>query len=220
MRKNMLGASVTTLIVIAALALVAWFGFAAATGATLVIFRTGSMTPAIPQGSLAVSLPVAASEIAVGDVVTVQREPGTLPVSHRVVEVRAPGAGAGLAAGVAAGTADSPGAERELILQGDANATVDTHPYVVRDARRVVASLPVLGTALTLMQTPLGLGLLVILAGGLTTWAFWPRSSAPPASPASPASPAGSPAADRSDAPADAPSARSGAAAAHAEAAV
>ncbi|MCW2289642.1 signal peptidase [Leucobacter luti] len=206
MRKNMLGASVTTLIVIAALALVAWFGFAAATGATLVIFRTGSMTPAIPQGSLAVSLPVAASEIAVGDVVTVQREPGTLPVSHRVVEVRAPGAGAGLAAE----TADSPGAERELILQGDANATVDTHPYVVRDARRVVASLPGLGTALTLMQTPLGLGLLVILAGGLTTWAFWPRS---------PASPAGSPAVDRSDAPADPPE-RAGAAGAHAEAAV
>src|SRR3954454_7756091 len=53
---------------------------------TLIMFRTGSMTPAIPAGSVAVVQRIPASEIEVGDVVTVDRD-GQLPVTHRVRSV-------------------------------------------------------------------------------------------------------------------------------------
>ena len=51
---------------------------------TLIMFKTGSMSPAIPAGSLAVVRAVPADSVGVGDVVTVDRE-GMLPVTHRVV---------------------------------------------------------------------------------------------------------------------------------------
>ncbi|MBL3699095.1 S26 family signal peptidase [Leucobacter luti] len=172
MRRHVFGVAGTTLLAVAAIALVGWFAVAAATGATLVIFRTGSMSPAIPQGALAVSVPVSAPDIRVGDVVTVQRETGTLPVSHRVVSTGVPAVSE-----TAAGAEPAPADARELVLRGDANDTADAQPYVVREARRVVASAPWLGTGLTLLQSPLGLGLLVIGAGGITTWAFWPRAA-------------------------------------------
>ncbi|MDD9205229.1 S26 family signal peptidase, partial [Georgenia sp. 10Sc9-8] len=52
---------------------------------SMIMFRTGSMAPSIPTGSLAVVREVPAKDVAVGDVVTVDR-PGRLPVTHRVVE--------------------------------------------------------------------------------------------------------------------------------------
>lgn len=160
----------------AVLVLIVWFVWTALTGAALVIFRTGSMSPTIPQGSIAVSLPIAAAEISVGDVVTVQRAPGELPVSHRVVEVRTPAD----AASAKLPEADSfPADARELVLQGDANATVDTRPYVVREARRIAFSIPSVGTALAVAQSPIGFGALLLGAGALTTWAFWPRRAEP-----------------------------------------
>jgi signal peptidase len=83
---------------------------------TLIMFKTGSMEPTIPTGSLAVVQKIPASEVAVGDIVTVDR-PGQLPVTHRVTSV--------------AGTGDS----RTLTLRGDANETDDMAPYVVQDVR-------------------------------------------------------------------------------------
>lgn len=165
-----------TLISVAVLALIAWFVCTALTGASLVIFRTGSMSPTIPQGSIAVSLPIPAADIAVGDVVTVQRAPGELPVSHRVVEVRTP---ADAASAKLPGAEPIPADARELVLQGDANATVDTRPYVVREARRIVFSAPGVGAALSVAQSPIGFGALLLGAGTLTTWAFWPRRADP-----------------------------------------
>ncbi len=53
---------------------------------TLIMFKTGSMEPTIPTGSLAVVQEIPASEVAVGDIVTVDR-PGQLPVTHRVTSV-------------------------------------------------------------------------------------------------------------------------------------
>ncbi len=167
MVRRLLGTVAAVLVVAAALVLAGWFVFASLTGATLITFRTGSMSPTMPQGALAVSLPVTAEEIAVGDVVTVQRADSRLPVTHRVVEVRLPPDAAMLPAGT-----------RELVLQGDDNDTVDSSPYVVADARRVVFAVPRLGTAIMLLQTPLGMGALGLLAGALTVWAFWPRRPA------------------------------------------
>lgn len=161
-------ATVAIMVAAAALTLACWFVFSWTTDATLVTFRTGSMSPTIPQGSMAVTLPVTAAELRTGDVVTVQRDGEALPVTHRVVEVRTPPPE--LAA---------PAGARELVLQGDANATVDARPYVVTEVRRTVFAVPRLGAALMVIQSPIGMGSLTLLAGALVTWAFWPRSSTP-----------------------------------------
>ena len=84
---------------------------------TLIMFKTGSMEPTIPTGSLAVVHEIPASEIAVGDIVTVDR-PGQLPVTHRVTSV--------------AGTGET----RTITLRGDANPTDDVAPYVVEHGAR------------------------------------------------------------------------------------
>lgn len=166
MAMRILGSAATAIIVVAALGLGCWFAFSFATGATLLSFRTGSMSPTIPQGSLAVTLPAEAAELSPGDVVTVQREDEALPVTHRVVEVRHP------AAELAA-----PAGARELVLQGDANATVDARPYIVTEVRRTIFALPGLGATVMLLQSPLGMGTLTMIAGALVTWAFWPKRS-------------------------------------------
>ncbi|MHA3684119.1 signal peptidase I [Leucobacter sp. HY1908] len=167
MLSKILGAAVTTLLVVAALGLASWFAFSAATGATLITFRTGSMSPTMPQGALALSMPVKAGDIEVDDVVTVKRSGEELPVTHRVVEVRD--------ADYATQEQRIPDDARELVLKGDDNATIDMLPYVVKDARRVVFATPQAGAALMLMQSPIGLGVLILLAGTVTTWAFWPK---------------------------------------------
>lgn len=169
MGSRILGRASTVLIVAAALALAAWFAFSAISGARLVAFRTGSMSPAMPQGAVAMSVPVAAAEIRVGDVVTVRRAGAELPVTHRVVEVR----------GAEAASERIPAGARELVLKGDDNDRADARPYVVREAHRVVFSAPGLGAALALLQSPIGMGALILAAGALTVWAFWPRRQAP-----------------------------------------
>lgn len=165
---------IAALVVVAALLVCLWLPFSALTGASLVIFRTGSMAPTMPQGSLAITLPVSASEIAVGDVVTVWRDGGHdqtgLPVTHRVVEVRSP-AEAISKVGLAAD-------QRELVLKGDDNAVVDFEPYIVDRARTVVVAIPGLGTTMMLAKSPIGMGILTLVAAGLTTFAFWPTRSA------------------------------------------
>lgn len=169
--KKTLGAAATALIVAAAIGLACWFVYSLTTGATLVIFRTGSMSPTIPQGSLAISVPVEAEEIRVGDVVTVKRPDQDLPVTHRVVEIREPGD--------PALSEPIPPEARSLIMQGDANATVDRLPYVVIEARKVVFSVPHVGHGLMLLQSSLGLGVMTLIAGTLTIWAFWPKKPEP-----------------------------------------
>ena len=163
-RRVLSGAGTGALVVIA-FVIVGWVVFSALTGATLLTFKTGSMAPTMPQGALAVAIPVTADELEVGDVVTVERGPGELPVTHRVVQIRLPGPE----------VIDPPASARELILQGDDNASPDARPYHVSQARRVVLAVPRAGAALMRERSPIGMGVLVIGAGGLVTWAFWPR---------------------------------------------
>jgi signal peptidase len=140
-----------------------WFAIATTTGLSIMIVTTGSMSPTIPAGSAALVRPVAASAISVGDVVTVQRAGARLPVTHRVVSVEPdPDAAAG----------------RILVLRGDANATDDPFPYHVTAAKSVVASVPVLGTAIALGRQPLVLGLTTLGVAALIVWAFWPERRA------------------------------------------
>lgn len=140
------GGLVCILLVVAALVL----------DVTLIMFRTGSMAPTIPAGSVAVVRQVPAADIRVGDVVTVDRDP-QLPVTHRVL------------------TVDGTGAQRTITMQGDANASPDPAPYTVTTVRRVLWSLPGGARVIGWFGSPLLLGSIAVAASTLVTWAFWPR---------------------------------------------
>ncbi|MDP3950402.1 signal peptidase I [Microbacterium sp.] len=126
---------------------------------TLIMFRTGSMAPTIPAGSVALVQDVPASEIAVGDVVTVER-PDELPVTHRVTSIEV---------GPAA-------AERIITLRGDANADEDPFPYTVEAVRIVRFAVPGLAPVIVALSNPFVLGAITIAAAALVGWAFWPHA--------------------------------------------
>lgn len=126
---------------------------------TLIMFRTGSMSPTIPAGSVAVVQRIPASEIEVGDIVTVDRD-GELPVTHRVTSV-------------APGTSDG---QRTITMRGDANAADDPTPYSVASVRVVLFSVPGVAAVIAGMGDPLVLAGLTVAAALLVVWAFWPRS--------------------------------------------
>jgi signal peptidase len=131
-------------------------------GLSVVMFRTGSMAPTIPAGAAAVVREVPATEVRVGDIVTVPNPRSSLPVTHRVVAIQPDGDGLD---GVT------------LTLKGDANQQVDPFTYHVREVRKVVASSPALGTLLSVTRSPQALGLTTVAVTILVTWAFWPRAT-------------------------------------------
>lgn len=126
---------------------------------TLIMFRTGSMSPTITAGSVAVVQRVPASEVEVGDVVTVDRQ-GDLPVTHRVTSV-------------SSGASED---ERVITLRGDANAADDPYAYTVSTVRTVLFSVPGIATVIVALGDPYVLGALTIAASVLVVWAFWPRT--------------------------------------------
>lgn len=124
---------------------------------SLILFKTGSMSPTIPAGSLAVVREVPASEVGVGDVVTVDRTP-LPPITHRVVEI-----------------ANGGGATRLLTLRGDANESNDLAPYPVTHVRLVEWSVPQLGYAVRTVSNVYATSAITIGTAAIVTWAFWPR---------------------------------------------
>ena len=141
-----------------------WFAASAVFGLTVVVFMTGSMAPGLPTGSAAVAVnDVPASRLSIGDIVTVPRSTGDLPVTHRVIDID---------------PVEGDDAARSLTLQGDANATPDSAPYVVRTVTLALGGLHGAGFALHMLQTPLFLGALTLGVGLLVTWAFWPEPRA------------------------------------------
>ncbi|WP_221585951.1 signal peptidase I [Microbacterium sp. G2-8] len=126
---------------------------------TLMMFRTGSMAPTIPAGSVAIVKHVPAAEIDVGDIVTVDRDE-QLPVTHRVTSIEE-------------GSID---AERVITMRGDANASDDPHPYAVTGVRTVLFAIPGLAPIIVWFSNPYVLGGITIAAGVLVGWAFWPRA--------------------------------------------
>lgn len=129
---------------------------------TLIMFKTGSMSPTIPAGSLAVVKQIPASEARVGEVVTVNR-PGELPISHRIVSTR-----------------PAPGGATSLVLKGDANATADPAPYVVKTVRLVLWSAPGLAYVVVWLSNPFVLGAITLAVAALVTWVLWPRDDGRP----------------------------------------
>ncbi|MBY6320887.1 signal peptidase I [Rhodococcoides kroppenstedtii] len=128
---------------------------------TPLVFRSGSMEPAIPTGSLAVAREVPASDVAEGDVVSVLRSDGSR-ITHRVARVES----------VFGDTAT-------LILQGDANDAPDADPYVVADIDRVVGHVPVLGYAASWLATPVAWVIGALLAAGLVVLIVRPDAPRP-----------------------------------------
>ncbi|MGC4851514.1 signal peptidase I [Micromonospora sp. DT15] len=128
---------------------------------SLILFKTGSMSPTIPAGSLAVVREIPASEVHVGDVVTVDRTP-LPPITHRVVDI-----------------ANGGGPTRLLTLRGDANQSNDAAPYAVSHVRLVQWSVPRLGYAVRAVSNVFATSLITVGAAAIVTWAFWPRGGEP-----------------------------------------
>ena len=151
-------------VLIAAVVVAGLAGFAMAimplVGWQSVVLATGSMAPALPTGSLVIERVIPASELAVGDIVTLTRE-GKPPITHRIIEI-APSAGV------------LP--SRELTLKGDANDEADPRPYVVTSAGILVAGFPWGGQAIDFLRTPLALGLITVIIAVLVLRAWWPQS--------------------------------------------
>jgi signal peptidase len=124
---------------------------------SLIMFKTGSMSPTIPAGSLALVYQIPAAEARVGEVVTIDR-PGALPISHRVTSVT-----------------DAGGQSRHITMRGDANPSDDPVPYTVSTVRQVLFSIPRLAYFVVFLSDPLVLGIITVAVAALVTWAFWPR---------------------------------------------
>ena len=104
--------------------------------ANLMMFKTGSMSPGIPAGSVALVHTVPAESVGIGDVVTVDR-PGQLPITHRVV-----------------GTRSIVGGSTELRLKGDANSVEDPEPYRVTEVGLLVNSTAGMAPLMMAARTP------------------------------------------------------------------
>jgi signal peptidase I len=104
------------------------------------IFLSGSMSPTIPAGSLALARETPGSQLEVGDVVTVPLNDTWL--THRVVQVARHDGGA------------------SLLLQGDANRRPDPTVYEVTSAPRTFVFVPYVGTVIAWLSRPPGVFLL------------------------------------------------------------
>jgi signal peptidase len=133
---------------------------------TLIMFRTGSMAPEIPTGSLAVVKQIPAAEAHIGQVVTVNR-PGQLPITHRIISTT-PVAGGGAV----------------LRLKGDANPEPDAVSYTVSTVRLVIWSAPRLAYVIVWLSQPVVIGALTLAVAALITWSLWPDRRPEPTTPA------------------------------------
>lgn len=127
----------------------------------IILFKTGSMSPGIPAGSVAIVRTIPASEAQVGMVVTVERG-DLLPITHRVISNEpAP---------------DSPPGTRMIEMKGDANPGPDLQPYKVTEVRKLLWSHAGWGKYVVAVSKPWVMGVIVLIAAGIVTWAFWPRA--------------------------------------------
>lgn len=115
------------------------------------IFRSGSMSPEITTGSLALSRNVSATELQVGDVVSVENAQGTR-ITHRV-HVLQPQSGSTVI----------------VTLKGDANQHPDIEPYAITEADRVFVSVPGLGYAVAWLSSPVAIFLGGAFVGAMMT---------------------------------------------------
>ncbi len=119
-----------------------------ASGMKPLVFTSGSMSPTITTGSLALARTVDPADLGVGDVASIARGDGER-VTHRVV-------------------ATAPrGSETALVLRGDANSTNDPEPYVVSEAQHVLVSVPGVGRVVAHLDGVAGIVLVSVAGIGL-----------------------------------------------------
>ena len=123
---------------------------AALFGLRPLVFESGSMSPTIKTGDLAISHRVDASSLHKGDIVSVPTGTGTR-VTHRIVSM----------------THEGPDAI--LALRGDANTATDATPYRVSHADVVLFHVPRVGYVVGWLSGPMGLFLLGLYAAFLVS---------------------------------------------------
>ena len=125
------------------------------TGRETIIVGGRSMEPAVPIGAAIVVAPVAASDLHVGDVVSLRAGKDRALFTHRIVEVlqRADGTW--------------------VRTKGDANADPDPTPVPAKDIEgRVQLTIPLAGYLIALLSIPAGVLFLIGLAATLLA-ALW-----------------------------------------------
>ncbi|PWD43920.1 signal peptidase I [Gordonia paraffinivorans] len=127
---------------------------------SIILFKTGSMDPTIPQGSAAVVHEIPAAQVKVGDIVTVDRGPGLKPITHRAISVTPIGGG-----------------RVEIEMQGDANPNPDPEPYRVSTVKKVLWHVPGLARQVVWLSHPYVLAAITLGAALLVLWTFWPKPS-------------------------------------------
>lgn len=118
------------------------------------VFQSGSMSPSIKTGALALARTVPAQQLEVGDVVSVTN-PSGVRVTHRVTSLEPFDDG-----------------EVSMTMRGDANAAEDPMPYLIGEADRVFFHVNGLGYAVAWLSNPVAIFLGGMLAGGLVVVAF------------------------------------------------
>ncbi len=109
-------------------------------GARSMIVTTGSMEPALPIGSVAITRTIDARAIAPGDIITFRLPGADVPTTHRVTAV----------------TTDDEG-RMVFTTKGDANATPDPEPAIVTGSiERVVRQVPYAGSIVGFARGPMG----------------------------------------------------------------
>lgn len=132
-------------------------GIPLVTGASAYTISGRSMEPALPLGTLIVTEPVDPAEIAIGDTITYQLEPGEPAVAtHRVVGF------------------EFRGEERSFLTQGDANDSVDAEPVRAEQIRgRLWYSIPLLGWVNAAVSGPVRAFVLPVVVAALFGYAAW-----------------------------------------------
>ena len=125
-------------------------------GAVPYAVLTGSMQPTLPPGSLVVVRPVAAEDVAIGDIITYQLDSGQAPVvTHRVLGIRT----------------DLQG-RTTFLTRGDANTAMDAAPVLPVQIRgRLWYDVPLLGHVHTLLSGAQHRLVVWAVAGGLLVYA-------------------------------------------------
>lgn len=118
------------------------------------VFQSGSMSPSITTGALALARTAPAQQLEVGDVVSVTN-PSGVRVTHRVTSLEPFDDG-----------------EVSMTMRGDANAAEDPMPYLIGEADRVFFHVNGLGYAVSWLSNPVAIFLGGMLAGGLVVIAF------------------------------------------------
>lgn len=145
---------------------------------SLVMFRTGSMEPTIPTGSVALVQDISPEQITDADVLTVRTEGMEISVTHRVVAVNEAQDLQWAEKHASLEQADVQKGEAAVIrMRGDANEVEDREPYVIREdqAQVVLGHVPGLAYPVQLLAQREVQILFATAIAAAIAWAFWPR---------------------------------------------